>query len=115
MRRSPEADASLPLAEALQRCVGVCDETLEAYRGNEQAITGRVFSSVMLGVAALERVVDAGQDDPVREVSLTIASSVCREAAQVVRGHGLDEQLLRCADACERAAHLCESALASRR
>ena len=99
------------LTDGLLRSARLCEETLESYRGDE-ATTGRTFfSAVMLAVATFERAAASEPDDPSRELSLLIAQTVGREAAQTIRAHGLDPRLLRCSEACERAANLCELAL----
>jgi len=36
---------------------------------------------------------------------------LAREGASTVRRYGLDDELLNCADACERAAFICEDVL----
>jgi hypothetical protein len=43
-----------------------------------------------------------------------IAATLGRDAAAAVRDHGLEGDLLRCAEACERGAMLCEAALGER-
>ena len=111
----PEVNAGSPLAEKLLRCASVCEETLEAYRGTEETTGKQFFSSVMRAIAGIERVVATELDDASAEVALVICATLSREAADTVRAHGIDERLLRCADACERAADLCHAALKARR
>ena len=106
----PEAGTGSSLAANLRECVSVCEHTLALYRESEETTGKSFFSAVMLAMAGIERVIDAEDAGQEREVSLMIAASLAREAAQTVRRHGLDEQLLRCADACVRAALLCEKA-----
>jgi len=67
----------------------------------------------VLALAGLERAVESSYGDPTHDASLLIAASLCREAAISIRKHGLDDGLLRCADACERAAHICTAAVAN--
>lgn len=100
------------LADALQPSVRVCESTLETYRDEAESASGGSFlPSVVLALAGIERAIESGNGDPTHDASLLIAASLCREAASSVRRHGLDADLLRCADACERAAHICEAAV----
>jgi hypothetical protein len=101
-----------PLAEALQPSVRVCESMLEAYRDDAESPSGAsFFSALALALAGMERAAAAGPGDATHDASLLIAASLCREAAVSIRKQGLDASFLRCADACERAAHLCEAAL----
>ncbi len=112
MGRCPHTDVQSPLSEALHPSLRICESTLEAYREEAESKTGAsFFAAVILAVAGMERAVESSYDDPTHDASLLIAASLCREAASSVRKHGLDVDLLRCADACERAAHICESAV----
>jgi hypothetical protein len=99
-----------PLAEALQSSVRICESTLEAYRGDAES--GAPFlAAIVLALAGIDRALDSSAGDPTHDASLLIAASLCHEAARSIRTHGFDADLLRCADACERVAHICESAL----
>jgi hypothetical protein len=112
MRPRPHVDVHSPLAEALQPSVRICESTLGAYRDEAESQTGAsFFAAVVLALAGMERAVESSFGDPTHDASLLIAASLCREAASSIRRHGLDDGLLRCADACERAAHICESAV----
>jgi hypothetical protein len=99
------------LAEALRPSVRICEATLEAYREEAESSSDSFFAAVVLALAGLERAVESSYGDPTHDASLLIAASLCREAASSVRKHGLDTELLRCADACERAAHICEASV----
>jgi hypothetical protein len=108
----PDTHVQTPLAEALQPSVRVCESTLDVYRAEAESPTGgSFFAAVMLALAGIERAVESSYGDPTHDASLLIASSLCREAASSIRKHGFDADLLRCADACERAAHICEAAV----
>lgn len=112
MGSCPHPAVHSPLAEALQPAVRVCEATLEAYRNDAESLSGAsFFAAVVLALAGIERAIESGNGDPTHDASLLIAASLCREAASGVRRHGLDADLLRCADACERAAHICEAAV----
>lgn len=107
----PDTHVHSPLAEALQSSVRVCEATLASYRDDAAPPTdASFFAAVVLALAGIERAVESTSGDPTHDASLLIAASLCREAASSIRRHGLDTDLLRCADACERAAHICESA-----
>jgi hypothetical protein len=100
-----------PLAEALQPTVRVCESTLDTYRHDAESETGAAFfASVVLAVAGMERAIESSCD-PTHDASLLVAASLCHEAASSIRKHGLDSNLLRCADACERAAYICKAAV----
>lgn len=112
MSLCPHTSVQSPLVDALQPPVRVCEATLEAYRDQAESQTGAsFFAAVALAIAGMERAVESSYGDPTHDASLLIAASVCREAASSIRRHGLDEGLLRCADACERAAHICQAAV----
>ena len=116
MSPCPHAEVQSPLAEALQPSVRICESTLETYRDEAVSQSGALFfAAIVLALAGMERAVESSYGDPTHDASLLIAASLCREAASSIRKHGLDDGLLRCADACERAAHLCEAALGNTR
>ena len=67
--------------------------------------------ALMRATAALEAALRLHTGDAeVRELALRVAANLARDAARELRASGLDERLLRCADACERAAFLCDRA-----
>jgi hypothetical protein len=112
MSPCPHTNVLSPLAEALQPSVRVCRSALEAYGGVAESPSGGSFvAALVLALAGIERAIDTSYGDPTHDASLLIAVSLCREAATSIRKHGLDADLLRCADACERAAHICEGAV----
>jgi len=114
------------LHRALGGVIDVCEETLDAYAESRPDIASSKFGGVvLLAVAAFETVIATRADDPRRSLSLMIAATLGRDAAAALRGHVLafqppehdvpgghaDDNLLRCAEACERGATLCEQAL----
>ena len=112
MSSCPDIHVQSHLAEALQPSVRVCESTLAAYRDHAEPATGAsFFAALTLALAGIERAIASGHGDPTHDASLLIAASLCREAASSIRRHGFDADLLRCADACERAAHTCEAAV----
>ncbi len=103
------------LPGALSRAAEVCAETIEAYRNETAPPQDRRFvSALLLAIGSLETAAADEEDALRREIALAVAASLARDAAEAVRARGLDERLLRCAAACERAAHLCEVAHSSR-
>ena len=112
MGSRPDAHVHSPLAEALQPCVRVCEATLEVYRDEAESPTGAsFFATVVLALAGIERAVESSLGDPTHDVCLLLAASLCHEASSSIRRHGLDADLLRCAGACDRAAHICEASV----
>lgn len=112
MSPRPYTDVHSPLAEALQPSLRRCEKTLEAFRDDADSPAGESFvAAIVLAVAGIERAIASSHGDPTHDASLLIAASLCREAAGSIRKRGFDVDLLRCADACERAAHVCESAV----
>ena len=108
---SAETDVPQPLAAALGGCIRLCEETVEAYAAEDPGARDTPFAAaVLLAAAAIRTAAETPADDPRREVSLLIAENVAREASDAVRAHGLDARLLRCAEALDRAAFLCERA-----
>ena len=104
-------DVHSPFAEALQPSMHICRSTLEAYREEAESSGASFFAAVVLALAGIERAIGSSRGDPAHDASLLIAASLCRQAAGSIRAHGLDDDLLRCADACERAAQICEAAV----
>ena len=112
MGSCPDTHVHSPLAEALHSSVRVCEATLASYRDDAESPTGAsFFAAVVLALSGIERAIESSNGDPTHDTSLLIAASLCHEAASSIRRHGLDADLLRCADACERAAHICEAAV----
>jgi len=105
-----ERDLSSVLAHGLERCAAVCKRTLVSYSAND----GRSELAVALlrTTAALQAALRLHtRDAEVRDVALRIACDLARRTATLLRASGLDERLLRCADACERVVYLCGDVL----
>jgi hypothetical protein len=104
------------LASTLSRCLAVCEETLDEQHGAERSpATARFARAAMLAAAALETAIandDGGRDDD-RRVSLVIARTLCRDAAEAARRSAPDGSLLRFAETLDRAAMRCDQALRS--
>jgi len=111
MSPRPHIDVHSPLAAALQPPMHICQTTLEAYREDAESSGASFYAGVVLALAGIERAIESSRGDPTHDASLLIAASLCRQAAGSMRAHDLDDDLLRCADACERAAQICEAAV----
>jgi len=111
MSPRPYIDVHSPLAEALQPSVRVCESTLEAYRNDAESSGASFLAAVVLALAGIERAIESSRGDPTHDAVLLIASTLCRQAADSIRAHGLEADLVRCAGACERAAQICEAAV----
>jgi hypothetical protein len=100
------------LADALERCANICKDTLALYLDPTEA-AANPFGQTLLAVIAALRTAAAHEVSPApnRRAALELARSLSQTAAAACRKHGLDEPLLRAADACERAAALCQDAL----
>lgn len=92
-----------PLAGGLARCISVCQATLAAY-----AEGGRADSAFARAILRTTAALEAALSVHSSAEELRLAAATARETAAAIRRHGLDERLLRCAEACERAAFLCE-------
>ena len=100
------------LADALERCANTCRDTLALYLDPAEAVASPFGRTLLAAIAAL-RTAAAHESSPApkRGAALELAHSLCQTAAATSRKHGLGEPLLRAADACERAATLCQHAL----
>jgi hypothetical protein len=111
MQGASEIEHPSVLDEALRRCVACCRETIETYAA--KADPDPEFAAPLLAVvAALELAIEARP--PRRERALVAAEEITRDAAARLRRYGLDEQILRCAAACDHAAHRLQAALRAR-
>lgn len=103
------------LDRALERAAQVCEQTIEELREEPGSLSNSRFLSVaLLASSAFETAIRARETPQQSELALMIAATLGREAADTARAHGLDERLLRCAEACDAAVVRCETALARR-
>jgi hypothetical protein len=110
-----EGASASSLHSRLRSVVDACQETLDAYADSRPEVSNSKFAGVVfLAIAGFETVIATATDDPRRDTGLMIAATLGRDAAAAVRDHGLEGDLLRCAEACERGAMLCEAALGER-
>ena len=103
------------LARSLAHCVEACAEALARFPASDVELARRpVRSDVEAAVAAFQRVMAHAQNGlSTRTLQSAVASGY--RAADRIRSCGLDEQFLRCAEALDRAAMLCEASLQRRR
>jgi hypothetical protein len=106
-----EDDPAGALAARLIRCADVCDEALQTYHAIRNRIAYSFVGSLLFAAAAIRRAAASEPDDPTHCIALHVAGLAATEAAAAARAHGFDPLLLRCADACDRAAYLCSDAL----
>lgn len=106
------ASEEAPLAQMLRRCAEICEQSLREAWGDPPRSTPAT-STIVLATSALQEAAaaDADPDGRNRQIRLTIAATLAREALTVVRASGLEEPVLRCAEALDRAVSLCERAL----
>jgi len=99
----------LVLARRLGRCIESCEQALKTYRAREAE---PFVDGLMLAIGAMQAAIRMQTyDRELRQASLRIAAMLARKGAATVRRYGLDDELLNCADACERAAFICEDVL----
>ena len=100
-----ELESALRLPRrVLRQCAASCEEALDDYvsrfglRADHQ-----LFRELIPAIATCKTAADLLNDDRSRELVLRLAHEACRRAAIECRRYGLDEPLLRCAAACDRA------------
>jgi len=107
-----DENLDLVLARRLRRCIESCEQTLNAYTAKEAETTPPFVDALMLAIGGMQAAIRMQTyDRELRQASLRIAAMLAREGASTVRRYGLDDELLNCADACERAAFICEDVL----
>jgi hypothetical protein len=94
---------------ALEECASACERALAHYPGaSADALRFReTLTETVFVIRAATTV------EPLDEQRLQLASHACRQVVELCRHHGLDRQLLDCAATCDRAAEMCEHALAA--
>ena len=104
----------LALSHRLGRCAEACEHALKLCLAEESEPPDEIVDALQLSIAGMQAAVRLQTLDPeLRQASLRIAAMLAREGAATVRRYDLDEQLPACADACERAALICEDAIAA--
>jgi hypothetical protein len=103
-RRQPE-QPSLLLSQALLQCAESCERVLQEYV-LRLGLSSRhdLCRDLLPTVATVRTAIDLLDDQsPRRELALQLVDGACRRAATQCRRYGLDESLLLCAAACDRA------------
>ena len=102
------------LSRKLGRCAEACEHALKLCLAEESEPPEKIVDALQLSIAGMQAAVrlEAG-DLELRQASLGIAAMLARKGAATVRRYDLDEQLPACAAACERAALICEDAIAA--
>jgi hypothetical protein len=96
---------------ALKAASVLCRSTWHALAGRQNTI---LLRELLPAIATIRTAVDLLDDQSSRrELALHLAEDVCRHAAARCRRYGLDQSLLRCAAACERAVDEVELLLTS--
>jgi hypothetical protein len=100
-----ELDSSLRLPRhVLHHCAKTCEEAMHAYVSRfGLRVEHHLFRELIPAIATIDTAADLLDDDRRRELVLRLAHDACRRAAAECRRYGLDEPLLRCAAACDRA------------
>jgi hypothetical protein len=90
--------------EVLRNCANSCEEAMHVYASRFGGRTeDRLFRELIPAIATINTAADLLDDDRRRALVLRLAHDACRRAAVECRRYGLDEPLLRCAAACDRA------------
>ena len=102
--------------QVLLQCAESCERALVDYGkvAGSTATEHELVSDLLRAIAAVRAAVDLRDDaDTRRELAFRLTAEACRAAAVRCLGAGLDESLLRCAAACDRAADEAELVLTS--
>jgi hypothetical protein len=105
----------LVVRQVLIQCAESCERALTDYRKQVGIVTGHeLFRDLLRAIATVRTTVDLlDEEDSRRELALRLTAESCSAAAVCCRQGGLDESLLRCAAACDRAADEAELLLTS--
>jgi hypothetical protein len=99
----------------LLQCADSCERALTEYRKHVGLIGGtELLRDLLRAIATVRTTVDLlDEEDSRRELALRLTAGACSAAAVRCRQAGLDESLLRCAAACDRAADEADLVLTS--
>jgi hypothetical protein len=114
--REERTHLSPVVRQLLLKCAEGCERALIDYRKVAGGmVTGHeLFGDLLRAIATVRTAVDLlDEADSRRELALRLTAEACSAAAVRCRRAGLDESLLRCAAACDRAADEAEVVLAS--
>lgn len=101
--------------QVLLQCAERCERALIDYRNVAGEVTGHeLFGDLLRAIATVRTAVDLlDEADSRRELAFRLTAEACSAAAVRCRQAGLDESLLRCAAACDRAGDEAELVLTS--
>ena len=101
--------------QVLLQCVESCERALTDYRTQFGMVMGHnLFRDLVRAIATVRTTVDLlDETDSRRELAFRLTAEACGAAAVRCREGGLDESLLLCAVACDRAADEAEIVLTS--
>jgi hypothetical protein len=104
--RELELKRSPFVRQVLLQCAESCESALYEYTASTRvAFPHDVFRELLRAIATMRTAADLiDEENSRRELALRLCDDACARAAAVCRRSGLDEPLLRCAVACERAA-----------
>jgi hypothetical protein len=112
--RGERTHVSPVVRQVLLRCAESCERALNDYRKVAGGrVTGReLFGDLLRAIATVRTAADLlDEADSRRELAFRLTAEACGAAAVRCRQAGLDESLLRCAAACDRAADEAELVL----
>jgi hypothetical protein len=93
-----------PPTRVLRHSAASCEEALRVYVSRfGLGVEHQLFRELIPAIATLKTAADLLHDERSRELVLRLAHEACRGAAIQCRSYGLDDLLLRCAAACDRA------------
>ena len=113
-RKRQRTHLSALVGQALLQCAESCERALIDSRKLSGGIgtSHGLFGDLLRAIATVRTAVDLlDEADSRRELAFRLTSEACRAAAVRCRRAGLDESLLRCAAACDRAADEAELVL----
>jgi hypothetical protein len=101
--------------QILLQSVESCERALTDYGTKVGVFRGHeLYRCLLRAIATMRTTIDLLEvEDERRELAWRLTSEACRAAAERCRQAGLDESLLRCAAACDRAADEAELVLTS--
>lgn len=89
--------------QVLSQCAESCERAFAEYVA-QVGSTHELFGELLRAIATVRTAADLlDREDPRRDLALRLADDACASAAARCRRYGLDEPLLRCAVACDRA------------
>jgi hypothetical protein len=103
------------LAVSLLECAERCERVLQSFFAAADVQPDTEFKRAMIdAVAAMRAAAAPGMlESDAAEGALRSVIVSGQQAREVLGRQGLDRELMLCADSCQRAARLCEAALAS--